>query len=260
MGTRLPIALVLLLVAVLISAIVAYHFRSPSALDPVYQRRRLSAWLQDVNPSTDQLPPASAEAVRSMGTNALPYLLQQCGLQDSDFRELLGAAKEHGIPGFNGFRSADWYRRRAIRGLQALGTIGLEAAISGLTNSDKRIRWGCVAAIFEIAGNSTSVVQPLVERLSDSAAEVRAQAAATMGVRGQKPEIVVPALIHTLDDTNDLVKAMAAYGLGFFQVQARPAVPALLRTMTNIDPSYRFYLTNALLAIDPQAAAKAGIK
>ena len=104
------------------------------------------------------------------------------------------------------------------------------------------------------------MIQPLTGLLSDKDANVRAQASATLGSCSNYPSQVVPFLLKSLNDTNQRVQEMAAFALGNFGDESKPAVPLLLKMLSDPDPLLHLYTTNALKAIDPQAAAKAGIK
>jgi HEAT repeat protein len=74
-----------------------------------------------------------------------------------------------------------------------------------------------------------------------------------------EPEVVVPILMKTLNPTNDILSTTITV-LGEFGESAKPAVPALLRYLNNTDQYIRYVTTNALKQIDPEAAAKAGVK
>jgi HEAT repeat protein len=56
------------------------------------------------------------------------------------------------------------------------------------------------------------------------------------------------------------IRANVIMGLGEFGAQAKPAVPSLLRLLNDADEGIRGQVTNALLTIDPEAAARAGAK
>jgi HEAT repeat protein len=88
--------------------------------------------------------------------------------------------------------------------------------------------------------------------------EVRLNAVRTLAWIHAEPSVVVPALVASLSDTNVFVREVAAEGLGGFGTDARQAVPALLRLLS--DPAEYVAPSNALKKIDPDAAAKAGVK
>jgi HEAT repeat protein len=63
-----------------------------------------------------------------------------------------------------------------------------------------------------------------------------------------------------LSDTNFTVRVGAARGLGRFGADAHQAVPALVGLLSDANPFVRDAVSNALKEIDPEAAAKAGVK
>jgi HEAT repeat protein len=63
-----------------------------------------------------------------------------------------------------------------------------------------------------------------------------------------------------LNDSENFVREEAIKSLQIFGPEAKPAVPALIKLLHDNDDSIREQATNALLKIDPQAAAEAGLK
>jgi HEAT repeat protein len=75
-----------------------------------------------------------------------------------------------------------------------------------------------------------------------------------------EPQQVVPALVNALSDTNWFTRLMAAKGLGHLGTNAQQAAPALVPMLSDPNAMVRRGATYALKAIDPEAAAKAGVK
>lgn len=97
----------------------------------------------------------------------------------------------------------------------------------------------------------------LIQLLKDPDASVRGSAAAALGEIRSNPDLVVPALINCLDDAD--MNDQAAEALGKFGAQANAAVPKLLPLLHG-DKEARHAAALALPDIDPEAAAKAGLK
>jgi hypothetical protein len=76
------------------------------------------------------------------------------------------------------------------------------------------------------------------------------------------PTLVVPVLTNAVHDPSLSVRFSAIQSLGMFGQDAKLAVPALVEFLntSHDDTSVRELATNALKAIDPEAAAKAGVK
>lgn len=156
----------------------------------------------------------------------------------------------------------------AALALAMIGPEALPALTNALADKDSGVR--CEAAraftsagpIGPLASEAEKIVPLLIRSLKDSDANVRSGAAMSLGVIGREPDIVVPALIANLQwDQNHSVRQDAASALGAFENRAKPAVPRLLNAL-NDDPSsdVRSTAGHALKRIDPEAAAKAGVK
>ena len=164
----------------------------------------------------------------------------------------------------------------------ALGRIGPVATESVINHLAKSTNWQIRrAAAFALSGFPEIInTQPLAyseqerssaERLSipvllklqsDTNQDVRASAISAFLSIHEEPEIVVPALVNRLNDPLEIPRnrTKAAGALSTFGTQARQAIPSLLTCLTNSDLRLRIQATNALKKIDPEAAAKAGIK
>ena len=83
-----------------------------------------------------------------------------------------------------------------------------------------------------------------------------------LGEIHQEPERVIPILVKLLDEPQSPqgFRYDALWALRQFGAQAKPAVPVLLRCLNDAEESIRHEATNALIYIDPEAAAKAGVK
>jgi HEAT repeat protein len=179
----------------------------------------------------------------------------------------------------------------------ALGKIGPSAQASipslesGLTNNNFRCRNASQTALINMHAISIS---PLLEKLNDTTnvnqwinAMMMAKQCGTnalpavplfisalnstngiiqsislqvVGWLHLEPEPCVPAIVPLLSSKDDYMRQNAINALRGFGKTAKSAVPALLRCLDDADYSVRKSATNALLEIDPEAAAKAGIK
>jgi HEAT repeat protein len=86
-----------------------------------------------------------------------------------------------------------------------------------------------------------------------------------LGEIRQEPERVIPILVKFLDEPQNpqhsiIIRADAIWSLRQFGAQAKPAVLVLLRLLNDAHEGIRSDATNALKAIDPEAAAKAGVE
>ncbi len=178
--------------------------------EPSYQGRRLTEWLGDcsVYPSSGigEIPrafnpnvPATSHAVKEIGTNAIPVLLDMLQAGDAAVElkiKLNGLLERQSIIHFR-FRHGCDYRNLAVFGFEILNS---EAAPA------------------------------------------------------------VAALVHLLHTEDPMARIDVIYALGKIGPAAKDAVPDLLTHLNDEHANVRNAVTNVLKQIDPEAAAKAGIR
>ena len=77
---------------------------------------------------------------------------------------------------------------------------------------------------------------------------------------GTAPDLVVPFYVNALTNSSSYnLRIGAIASLEMLGEDAKPAVAQLMATLQDPDSRVRFYATNALIAIDPDAAMDAGI-
>jgi len=104
-------------------------------------------------------------------------------------------------------------------------------------------------------------VNSLIELLTNNVAFHSEVSAWALGELGEEPETVVPVLLNVYQSSaGDSLRAAAGDALGRFGAKAQSAIPALLKELQDTNVVMRWHATNALRSIDPEAAAKAGIK
>jgi HEAT repeat protein len=101
-------------------------------------------------------------------------------------------------------------------------------------------------------------VPALLQCLDDPA--TRNNAFAALRSISAKPDVVVPVLIGHLSSPTKHQQGWALYCLSEFGADAKTAVPSVLKLLDDSYPYLRQAATNALKKIDPDAAAKAGVK
>jgi HEAT repeat protein len=130
------------------------------------------------------------------------------------------------------------------------------------------------ARVLGFIGPDARLAAPaLLRATKDKDSGVRRCAFFALGRIQPDAEITVPVLVARLDDPYPGAQWQAALALGRYGPEARAAVPALLRTLaTNkaralaagVDlPRHDIFndaFRSALKKIDPEAAAKAGVK
>jgi len=152
--------------------------------------------------------------------------------------------------------------------LYTLGRMALEpelvdpVLIRGLHDPDRDVRSQAAYGLSSLAfmgGDAKPAVPALIEALQDSDPGVRGGAALALGHIHSETSTVVPALIKSLHDGEVFVRAQAAAALGKFGTYGKPAVGPLVELLGETTQDARNAVSKALRAIDPEAAAKAGV-
>ena len=243
-------------------------------------------------------PPTYAQAdaaIRHMGTSAIPILLQMLQ-RDSKFRNAIVQflQKQHvvkirytpdypNLKALNGFRALGPAASNAVPRLIALfdrdpspfpqtavptifGEIGPAAGqaiptlLRAASHTNEIVRNNAIFALSQIHSEPTQVVPVLIKCLNDPVLEVRSQAARALGAYGKDAESAVPALIELWrKEPSEAISGMQGRTtfntmvvLSWGPSLAGSAGPGL-GVITN--PAQE-----ALKAIDPEAAEKAGVK
>ena len=111
-----------------------------------------------------------------------------------------------------------------------------------------------------VAGCGSRSTDDWLLLLKDPDVVIRRQAIRELGVRPTEAERVVLALAEALRDENAYVRHDAATTLGKFGTDAKPTVPDLIVALSDKEPRVRTAAATALKAIDPEAAARAGVR
>jgi HEAT repeat protein len=316
MRKRVQVALAILSVALV--SVIVWH--GSHEREPVYQGKGLRAWLgeyYDWGFSSSTVARngrnAAEAAVRQIGTNAIPTLLDMLRKKDSPLVTKLipvwsrHVARTPYLPMWVAFPS--WYQvhaevlnhqasmgfeilrtnaRPAVpalinlyeenispssqnyvsRSLIAIGPDATRAAIPsflrGTASPNVLVRKNAVMALSQVHDEPSLVVSTLAKSLNDNNVTIRVSAAWGLGAFGrevrQAISLAEPVLTQALCDPDGTVRGTAACSLQHFGAEAKQAVPALLELLKDKDMYARGAAAGALEQIDPEAAAKAGVK
>jgi len=279
---RLRMAMILLLVAVL--GLAGWSaFRST---EPEYQGKKLGVWLWELEVSPDTISPAwkeSVQAIRAMGTNAIPWLLTSLQARDTQLKLRTLSWVQDTLELDLGDALAEVQKRRALAGFRILGrnaesaipqlaalvsTADPETAASSLialaeiggprtirpllgalTHSNLAVRVTAAGTLASLRSQAQTAVPTLLIALASEDAVLRAAAARALGEIGMNAERTVPALAHALADTNGPVRLAAASALGMFGTQAEPALPAIRALPAEANEFARRVLPRAALRV-----------
>lgn len=236
-------ALVLVLALVAIGALL-YASRTT---EPSFQGRALSQWLGDIENARDDHEAESAKnAVRQIGTNAIPSLLGMMQAEDSKLKETLITLLARLHISRVRITDASGKHLRALFGFQALGTQASSAIpeLKTLMNNPKIVHFTAGALV----NISPDGVKAATSGLQSTNALVRRETAGVLGLLGlvrfrtnasptqvgllhTQANIAVPPLIRALNDSDELTRARAATSLGLLGQKAEIAVPALIKNL-----------------------------
>jgi HEAT repeat protein len=264
--------------------------------EPVYHGKRLNAWVADLHPRVGEAKQQEAEqALRVIGTNAVPYLLELLQRREPRLlRDLRGLSQrtksflrmdpEHELPWVAeierdiqlnaAFAALGPSARPAFHALTnlllrpettsvsaaALARIGPEAfgpLTRALENPHREVRAASAGVLGVLSGDLARIIPALRKALADSDKFVRINAVISLGqIAESKPEAVLDDLIHGLRDTSPSVKILAADSLARLGKHARPAVPELVNMAEGLDRLASGRAVSVLKQIDPETAAK----
>jgi len=226
------------------------------------------------------------EAVRQMGTNTIPTLLDILGANDRSklwvlsklkskgFREMyhnpnvptddlhdtgvmaFGLLGTNAIPAIPKIKKllGNWETcSGAAQVLVGLGPAGWDALTNGLYNSDDNVRGVTLWAI----GSKSSMDSNVIARIMIAALKDPDMVNRTTAIRylgGRDPAVAIPVLLHLLDNPKDYDWTVVGLSLSSYGAAAKSAVPKLLSLYTN---HWNIELMWALKAIDMEAAAQA---
>ena len=138
--------------------------------------------------------------------------------------------------------------------LPRIGKEALPALVEAPRDKQGRFQARVALVIDGIAPTTEGLVPSLVAAMRDPDVQVHILAAQALGRTGER---VVPDLIAALEDTDAKTRHLCGTTLGLMGAAARAAVPTLIEHAKS--KTDRWWAAEAVLRIDPKAAAAAGI-
>jgi HEAT repeat protein len=266
MRKRVQFALAVLLVVLV--GVIAWQI--PKVREPLYQGKSLSVWLEGYIPNPDtafsdeERRQRTDAAVRELGTNAIPTLLRMLRAKDAAWKltlmRLVGKQRLFRI-GFTPAAGLNFAAGMAFVRLQESASNSVPALIK-IYDEDRSdySRNAVVIALGAIGPAAPGAVPCLLRAATNSEFSIRNSAVFALGRVHAHPELAVPLLIRALRDSDIRIRFAAVSSLRQFGADAKPAFPAVLEWLKDEDKSTRLLAAQALKVIDPEAAAKAGVK
>jgi HEAT repeat protein len=144
--------------------------------------------------------------------------------------------------------------------LAGMGSEGLPPLIAALTNQKAFIRYSATRGLAWERADLNIVVPALIARLNDKDLLVHFTAVLALGRLRAEPELAVPALMKDFPGNDPELRSLILKAIGRFETNARAVVPMLFETLSDSNQNVRIQAASALKQIDPEAAAKAGVK
>jgi HEAT repeat protein len=275
MRKRVHIAVAVLVVA--FAGVVAWRTLTlrPHDTEPVYQGKGLRAWLHEYRPGRAAVALRAEKAIRQIGTNGIPTLLDMLRKKDSPLASKLirfwhlHIERVSYLP--NWVRGPAWSRNSAetvnCEGAYGFAILGADAqqAVPALIDICERSISPCSesaarGALVSIGPAARQAIPLFLPDVVSPNWSLRLCAVSALRTFQVEPSVLMPVFAKSLKDADPFVRRNAAEGLGNLGAEARQTVPALAHLLSDPEGVVRSAATNALKAIDPEAAAKAGVK
>jgi hypothetical protein len=220
-------------------------WRNPSSREPSYEGRSLTSWLDHHVASSAAVPPYGSpgwkkadEAIRHIGTNAIPTLLEMIGAKDKP-KFMIAALEQARRLGLtqSGYRYASPRHEEAEYAFEILGTNAASAVPELIRIYEQDISPSsqrCAAlALGHIGRGAQAALPVLIQRFNHTNNEVRFNAVSAVMHIGGPPDVLIPAFSNALRGSDVNVRWNALVGLSSFGSRARSAVPTILPLLSD---------------------------
>lgn len=236
--------------------------------EPVYDGKPLSYWLKGYDPLEGSEPgrQQADQAVRQIGTNAIPLLLRMLREQDSPLKlKLIALARKQHVIKIN-YVSASSHNIQAAAAFEKLGPEAASAVpeLVKICEMDfdlppRELSFSREYIVIETLGfigpRAKTAVPLILKSLEHNPEGIDAIMA--LGRIHAQPDASVPALAQCLKASRRMeIRCVGAWSLGLFGRDARPAVPLLVEMLKDPDRALEKVASEAIQQIDPETAAK----
>lgn len=230
-----PIYLALLLLAVVVVGLfTASFFRNR---EPEYGGRKLSEWVDDLSDDlTSHTQLLAEDALRHIGTNALPFLLDSIDYHLPQWKERLyeTSAEVLGGPPDGSWAEEGWRRAKSTTRAFSLITTNVSVVIPALERilfAPKSVLNAKCAAL-ALARFGAPAVPSLLSAMTNAPDQyVRLRVVGILGGMGENGRPAGPLLTHFLESSNSYVAWTAANALSRLRLEPAMAVPALMKIL-----------------------------
>jgi len=272
------VVLVLCALVVGVAAVVVW----PGEKEPEYQRKKLSEWINWYQSKRgvkfrgrglDRLGKEAEEAVRHIGTDALPFFLKWIQGTTPAWKERLAtrvgrpfSVKQQVVLG-QWLMREDHKAEKAIKGFEIMGeqaSVAIPQLLRIMNEShQKEVSWNAIHALIGIGDGGAIFVLSAITNQTASLT-VRSDAAeAVLYMDGLYRERV-KVLYSCIDNptTPAELREKAVLALAFFRMETPrfPPIDGLRQMLDDSSPSVRNAATNALRKIAPKALGTNGMR
>ena len=270
-----------MLAAAMAAGVVLCWPRGPR--DPVYDGKRLSQWMAVTNqwqgPGT--LTQEAVQAIKAIGTNAVPYLLSEFERGGPKWLERFKQGKF--VSRTLGIRfETKWVRKNkavyalawlgpdaapalptlaryfddpeigptAVALAHSTGAAGLPYLLKALSSTNSKT---VDQALFHLRDREKDGKFAMIELMNHDNKQVRAIATLALMYRSSAVSSNMAALRRALSDPAPEVRRSALSVLRETSTDAKPAIPELMRLLNDPDPSCASLASNLVAKIDPAA-------
>ena len=235
-------------------------------IDPAFQNQALSEWVDQLGISKleSNTRQRAVLAVQSIGTNALPFLINQIKLGNAIngqrrigivvALEVLGESGRIALPDLADIaaRGDDRSADTALWALSRMGSSGVDAITNALTQSIRIRQLKIVRMLHSMGTNAHAAVPALLLCLSiiEEDYDLAFWAGCGAAQLSLQPDKIVPALATNLLVGSSACRYGSASGLCLLGSRAKEAVPALRRLLLYTNESVRYAASNALTILE----------
>jgi HEAT repeat protein len=242
--------------------------------EPMYQGKSLSHWFKKYYRSGDweaahedwARPRATAQALRAIGTNAVPWLVAQCFTtnQNSAFETnmLTMLGKIGPFPPFVSAEDIRWAAMAAIGEIKPPASLVLPRAIDALKSTNRNQKALAICLLHNIGDGAEAAVPCLCEQLRSGDSALQWRAAHTLERLGPAAKGALPDVIGILKSTRrpKRLDNLLCQILGNLGPEVSLAVPILKeRVAAETDPWKQMEFAVALWRIDARESGALGL-
>lgn len=253
---------ILVAVPVLVAGLILAKFASQPR-EPSYQGHTLSYWAKQIDPHDPSgsiiaingvlVPrPEEETAIKHIGTNAIPTILNWISYETSPFKTKLASLVER-LPHRVSRRVTFPGEERAYRAELVFNILGPEgrAAIPDLTRLARTSSdWARACRCLRCLNHIGTEAFPSILSLTTNGPYLTCFAAlSSLAHYPEQAKPSIPVLINYLDDTNDSLAGLAASVLGELEVSWSATFPSLTNVLRSPSPQARLRAVRCVLWI-----------